>query len=114
MAGRPRSRPARILMVSSEVESLARTGGLGDVVEALSRELQALGADVVVATPRYGVTRVPANARWWPEPVVAPLGLGHARELGVLEARLAGRGGSGPGPRVDLLADAHLFDRDGI
>src|SRR5579862_4810441 len=110
MAGRP----ARILMVSSEVESLARTGGLGDVVEALSRELQSLGADVVVVTPRYGVTRVPIDARWWARPVVAPLGLGHARELGVLEARLAGRGGSSRGPRACLLADAQLFDRPGI
>src|SRR5215469_16185780 len=95
-------RATRILMVSSEVESLARTGGLGDVVEALSRELQGLGADIVIATPKYGVTRVPVDARWWPEPVVAPLGLGHARELGVLESRPAARGGSGRGPRVCL------------
>jgi starch synthase len=107
-------RPARILMVSSEVESLARTGGLGDVVEALSRELASQGADVVVVTPKYGVTRVPAGARWWPRPVVAPLGRGHSRELGVLEARLAERGGSRRGPRACLLSDANLFDREGI
>jgi starch synthase len=105
------SRVARLLMVSSEVESLARTGGLGDVVEALSRELGAAGVDVVVATPKYGVTRVPAGARWWPGSVVAPLGLGHRRELGVLEARL----GSGRGaPRACMLSDAQLFDRGGI
>ena len=104
------ARPLRILMVSSEVESLARTGGLGDVVEALSRSLEASGdAEVVIATPRYGVTRVPPGARWWPTPVVAPLGLGHARSLGVLEARLGPRG-----PRVCMLAESQLFDRDGI
>lgn len=98
-------------MVSSEVESLARTGGLGDVVEALSRALGTSGIDVVVATPKYGVTRVPVGARWWPAPVVAPLGLGHRRELGVLEARL----GHSPGaPRACMLADAQLFDRAGI
>ena len=99
-----------VLMVSSEVESLARTGGLGDAVEALSRSLGSLGNDVLVVTPRYGVTRVPAGAGRWPSPVVAPLGLGHARELGVLEARLAGPSA----PRVAMLSDAQLFDREGI
>jgi starch synthase len=114
--------PVRVLMVSSEVESLARTGGLGDAVEALSRALASLGADVVVATPRYGVTRVPASVRSWPVPVVAPLGLGHARTLGVLEARLTGSAPATPAreaaarraPRATLLCDEQLFDRDGI
>ena len=109
----------RVLMVSSEVESLARTGGLGDAVEALSRALSSLGASVVVATPRYGVTRVPAGAQMWPEPVVAPLGLGHARTMGVLEARLVGSGrpvvGRDPlrAPKAALLCDP-LYERDGI
>jgi starch synthase len=105
------SRRARILMVSSEVESLARTGGLGDVVDALSRALVPLGGDVVVVTPKYGVTRVPVGARWWSAPVVAPLGLGHSRDLGVLEARL---GTTSNGPRACMLADTALFDREGI
>ena len=112
------SRPGRILMVSSEVESLARTGGLGDVVEALSRSLASLGADVVVVTPKYGVTRVPVDAHWWTRPVVARLGLGHAREIGVLEARLGGRGAPAfarnLAPRVCMLADSQLFDRGGL
>jgi starch synthase len=115
------SRPARILMVSSEVESLARTGGLGDVVEALARSLAARGADVVVVTPKYGVTRVPPDARRWDAPVHAPLGLGHARELAVLESRIASHGSAlsspsrGVGqPRVCLLLEAQLFERDGI
>ena len=115
--------PVRVLMVSSEVESLARTGGLGDAVEALSRALARLGADVVVATPKYGVTRVPAGVRSWPGPAVAPLGLGHARWLGVLEARLtgwssparvAGEAEASRAPRATLLCDAQLFERDGI
>jgi starch synthase len=115
------SRPARILMVSSEVESLARTGGLGDVVEALSRSLAGRGADVLVVTPKYGTTRIPVDAQWWSSPVTAPLGMGHSRELGVLEARLAPHAGrpvaaqnAGGRPRVCLLTDAELFDRDGI
>jgi starch synthase len=109
-------RSGRILMVSSEVESLARTGGLGDVVEALSRSLASLGAEVVVATPKYSVTRVPADAHWWPDPVIAPLGLGHSRELGVLEARLGGVpfGSRGGAPRACMLADSQLFDREGL
>ena len=41
-------------MISSEVESLARTGGLGDVVEALSLALAERGEDVLVVTPLYG------------------------------------------------------------
>src|SRR5579864_7434028 len=93
--------PVRVLMVSSEVESLARTGGLGDAVEALSRSLGSLGADVLIVTPKYAVTRVPAGSGRWPAPVVAPLGLGHARTLGVLEARLAGPSA----PRVALLTE---------
>jgi len=112
------SRPARILMVSSEVESLARTGGLGDVVEALSRSLSSLGVDVVVVTPKYGVTRVPVDAHWWSRPVVAHLGLGHARQLGVLEARLGRQAAPASArnlpPRACMLADSQLFDRGGL
>ena len=125
----------RVLMVSSEVESLARTGGLGDAVEALSKALGILGADVVVVTPKYGVTRLPADVRLWERSVMAPLGLGHARELGVLETRL-GDASAAPAssrrpsatsaanvarptsanhaPRVCLLCDSELYDRDGI
>ncbi|HEY4016201.1 MAG TPA: glycogen/starch synthase [Polyangiaceae bacterium] len=99
-------------MVSSEIASLARTGGLGDVVEALSRTLAEGGADVVVVTPRYGPSRVPPGGRWWKEPVAAPLGPGRGREMRVYEAALGV--GSGPRARVCMLEDAPLFDRDGI
>lgn len=51
----------RVLMVSSEVESLARTGGLGDAVHGLARALAHLGHDVAIVTPLYGITRVPAD-----------------------------------------------------
>jgi starch synthase len=95
-------------MVSSEVESLARTGGLGDVVEALSGSLVSLGANVVVVTPKYRATRVPAHAHWWSTPVTAPLGRGHSRQMGVLEARLRG------GERATMVVDPQLYDRDGL
>jgi starch synthase len=105
-------RGRRILMISAEVASLARTGGLGDVVEGLSRALGALGADVVVVTPKYRASRVPPGARWWSGPVSAPLGLGHARRLGVLESPLGAP--IAFAPRACMLADEGVFGREGM
>jgi starch synthase len=45
---------AKVLMVSSEVMPLAKTGGLADVVGALPAALRELGDDVAVVIPRYG------------------------------------------------------------
>src|SRR5262245_51039471 len=69
-------RPLRVLMVTAEMESLARTGGLGDVVEALSAHLARLGANVLVVTPLYGVTKVPRGATRWDGAVAARVGWG--------------------------------------
>jgi starch synthase len=99
----------RILMISSEVDPFARTGGLGDAVGGLSRALARLGAHVVVVTPMYAVTRVARPASWWNDPVSARVGWGalDVRRLGVLE--VSDEVG-GPGShRVCLLADDHLF-----
>ncbi|MFN7950200.1 MAG: glycogen/starch synthase [bacterium] len=46
-------KPLRILFVSSECGPYARTGGLGDVVTALSKELARAGHDVRVVMPLY-------------------------------------------------------------
>jgi starch synthase len=43
----------KILMAASESVPLAKTGGLGDVVGALSGALNVLGADVTVVLPAY-------------------------------------------------------------
>ena len=43
----------KILMASTEMAPLARTGGLGDVVEALPGELQHRGHEVTVVLPLY-------------------------------------------------------------
>ena len=43
----------KILMASTELAPLARTGGLGDVVEALPAELQHRGHEVSVVLPLY-------------------------------------------------------------
>src|SRR4029450_390746 len=61
-AGRPDRSPCdhnavRILMVASEAQPFAKTGGLADVLGALPRALARLGHDVDVVMPKYrGIT----------------------------------------------------------
>jgi starch synthase len=105
-----RDRPLRVLMVSSEVDPFARSGGLGDAVGGLSRALARLGADVVVVTPFYGVTRIPeGSGSWWADTVVARVGWGpvDTRTLGVFEVREEVPGGGSH--RTCLLAHDLLF-----
>lgn len=46
-------KPLKILMVTSEVSPLAKTGGLADMVSGLSFALAELGHDVRIVLPRY-------------------------------------------------------------
>jgi starch synthase len=46
----------RVLMVASEAQPFSKTGGLADVVTALSSALGRLGHFVTIVTPRYGHT----------------------------------------------------------
>src|SRR4051812_29635675 len=102
-------------MISSEVESLARTGGLGDVVDALSFSLAEQGAHVLVVTPLYGVTRVPRTTVRWPGNVAIRHGWGphEVRHAGVVELEIT-RFTSGGSRRVCLIDDPALFARAGI
>lgn len=111
----PTTPPQRILLISSEVESLARTGGLGDVVEALSIALARLGAHTLVVTPLYGVTKVPRTTQRWPGTVPIRFGWGpdDVRHAGVVELDTM-RFPSGGSRRVCLLDDPGLFARAGI
>ncbi|MBS2013993.1 MAG: glycogen synthase [Deltaproteobacteria bacterium] len=111
----PTTPPQRILLISSEVESLARTGGLGDVVEALSIALARLGAHTLVVTPLYGVTKVPRTTQRWPGTVPIRFGWGpdDVRHAGVVELDTM-RFPSGGSRRVCLLDDPGLFARGGI
>ena len=96
----------RILMVSSEVETFARSGGLGDVVLGLSRALARLGHEVCVVTPLYGTTPLKRPHRFWYAgvPVRVGWGPGDVREMGVCEmSEFDGR------LRFCLLADDYLF-----
>jgi starch synthase len=106
----------RILMVSSEVETFARTGGLGDAVYGLSRALARLGHDVCVVTPLYGVTPIPEHHHFWMSGVRAQVGWGpEARECGVCEVRDESVTKNGGTLRFCLLANDYLYGaRKGI
>ena len=47
----------KILMAASEATPLAKTGGLADVVHALSRELVTLNNEVAIVLPYYQTIR---------------------------------------------------------
>jgi starch synthase len=102
-------------MISSEVESLARTGGLGDVVAALSLALAERGAHVMVVTPLYGVTHLPQRTTRWPGSVGVRFGWGpgDVRDASVVELETS-RFPSGGTRRVCLLDDPPLFARAGV
>jgi starch synthase len=97
----------KILMVTSEATPLAKAGGLGDAVSALSRALRAAGHDVRILMPRYYcIDRsecVPLDG-----PLGVPTADGEAWTA-VYERRL-------PGSEVPvyLLDYERYFGRDGI
>jgi starch synthase len=92
----------RIAMIASECEPFAKTGGLADVVDALSRALGQLGHDVDVYLPFYrGIPR--------PEPaerldLVVPTGNGGSVPVTVWSA-------TGRGYRLRLVEHQPSFDR---
>jgi len=98
-------------MISSEVETFARTGGLGDAVYGLSRALARLGHDVCVVTPLYGTTPIPERHHFWMNGVHARVGWGSAdvHECGVCEVRDESVTQNGGTLRFCLLANDLLF-----
>jgi starch synthase len=106
------TRALSVLMISSEVANLARTGGLGDVVDSLSAAMRDLGHHVIVVTPRYGITRMPASAQRWRTDLVVSVG-GRRRRVAVLELPQTAST-SGGTRRTCLVDDPELFERDGI
>lgn len=109
------AKPLRIVMVSAEVESLARTGGLGDVVYALAHELANLGAEVLVVTPLYGVTRAREPLTTWHDTIAVRVGWGATdlQNVRVLELPRVIRE-SGGFVRTCLLDEPKLFGRAGL
>jgi len=101
----------RILMISSEVETFARTGGLGDAVYGLSRALARLGHDVCVVTPLYGTTPIPEQHQFWMDGIHVRVGWGpdDVRTCGVCEVRDTSVTKNGGTLRFCLLANDWLF-----
>jgi len=110
----PRSRPApdkatpsgkrpSTLIIGSEVQPFAKTGGLADVLGALPPALDRLGWDATVAVPRYrGVT---AGALVDAFPVTVG---GYTRDAGFFETPLAGHA------RALLVDCPDLYDREAL
>jgi starch synthase len=101
----------RVAFIAAECEPWAKTGGLGDVVDALARALGRLPdgphAPVDVFLPRYRTVPVPPGARdagvvRVPDPL-APAGWSAVRLLDV----------AGDGYRLRLVDHPAAFDRDG-
>src|SRR4051812_45698241 len=78
----------RVAMVASECEPFAKTGGLADVVDALSRALGRLDHEVDVYLPRYRGVDPPAT----PEvlPLTVPEGDGRSVDVRLLTAMANG------------------------
>jgi len=99
----------KILMAGSEMAPLARTGGLGDVLQSLPGELAKLGHEVSVILPYYRSLR--ENKALKPKSTGArfAIPLGHARlEAEVLEATAPN------GVQLFLVQHEEFFDRSGL
>jgi starch synthase len=92
----------RIAMIASECEPFAKTGGLADVVDALSRELGRLGHDVDVYLPRYRGVEPPSTPAELPLRV--PTGGGERLPITLLSA-------PADGYRLRLVDHPPYFDR---
>lgn len=77
----------RVLMVTSEMSPLARTGGLADVLEALPKVLQNRGHEVSVILPFYRVIRENPAIKPQPTGVRVAINVGAKRvEAEILQA----------------------------
>jgi starch synthase len=98
----------RILLISSEVEPFAKTGGLADVAGALPKALAGLGHDVRVLMPKYrGVERHAGSLTPLVSSVRVPIA-DRIAEGAWLEGRM------GRGIPIYFLAQDQYYDRDGL
>ncbi len=99
----------KILMASSEMAPLARTGGLGDVIEALPAELTRRGHEVSVAIPYYRCIREDKAVKVTSTGVQIAVQVGSKRvEADVLECEAPN------GVQVFLVRRDEYFDRSGL
>jgi starch synthase len=104
--------PLRIAMIAAECEPWAKTGGLGDVVDALARALRhvpgATNGEVEVFLPRYRSVPVPsAIAGSRVVRVPDPRAQEGVTELTIVDA-------AANGYRLRLVDHPPAFDRDGM
>ena len=104
--------PLRIAFIAAECEPWAKTGGLGDVVDALARALPrvpgAVDAPVDVFLPRYRSVPVPTGAGpGRPLRVPDPHSLDGAVDLAIVDV-------AANGYRLRLVDHPPAFDRDGM
>jgi starch synthase len=104
----------RIAMLASECEPFAKTGGLADVVDALSRALGAaghggLGHDVDVYLPWYRGLTPPADL----VPLKLPVPMGSPSGTST-DAQVTLWSGPADGYRLRLVEHPASFDRDGL
>ena len=109
----------RVAFIAAECEPWAKTGGLGDVVDALARALgqptgasdgQALAAPVDVYLPRYRSVPVPDAAARRPPMRLAvpdPLAAGGTTDVGIIDVEADGY-------RLRLVDHPPAFDRAGF
>lgn len=99
----------KILMATSEMAPLIRTGGLGDVMETLPAEIQKRGHDVSVVMPYYRAIRENPAVKTAPTGVHITVQVGSKRlDAEVLEHETA------EGLQVFLIRRDEYFDRSGI
>ena len=101
------TQPLRILLISSEVEPFAKTGGLADVAGALPQALATLGHDVRVLMPKYRGVERHGTLRTAVPRVRVPVG-DRTTEGALLEGRL------GHAVPVYFLAHDHYYDRPAL
>ncbi len=92
----------RVAMIASECEPFAKTGGLADVVDALSRALGQAGHEVDVYLPRYRDLDPPQPAQRLDLSV--PTGYGHTEPVTLWSAQVRGY-------RLRLVDHAPSYDR---
>ena len=103
-ASAPPTSALSVLMVASEAQPYAKTGGLADVTGALAAALARLGHAVTLVVPKYRV--VDAAGRGGRR---LPLTMGgRAFEVGLVEVP------HGPRERVVLVECDELYDREGL
>src|SRR5258708_30196337 len=92
-----------VLLIGSEAQPFAKTGGLADVLGALPPALQRLGWDATIVLPRYRGVSAGALVETFPVTVG-----GYTRDAGFYEAPMPDRA------RAVLVDCPDLYDRDGI